>query len=102
MKQQETSSLANSSLTAPSLSWCPTGVCLRTHSQVVSLVCSVVDGQLGAQVADVGIRSVLQQDVDAVWVPRACGVVQDAVAVWCLGVHVSTLMEWRNESWPFK
>lgn len=58
----------------------------------MSFVCSVVDGQLGAQVADVGIGSVLQQDVNAVRVPRACGVVQDAVAVWCLGVYVSTLM----------
>lgn len=35
-------------------------------SQEVSLVGGVVDGQLGAQVMDVGVRSVLQQDVDAV------------------------------------
>lgn len=63
-----------------------------TYSQVVSFVCGVVDGQLGAQVADVGICSVLQQEVNTVWIPRTCGVVQDAVAIRCLGVYISTLM----------
>lgn len=68
--------------------WCLTS----TYSQVVSFVRGVVDGQLGAQVADVGICAVLQQDVDAVRIPRTCSIVQDAVAVWRLSVYISTFM----------
>lgn len=56
----------------------------------MSFVSGVVDGQLGAQVVDVGIRSVLQQDVDTVWVPRTCSIVQDAVTIRRLGVYIST------------
>lgn len=60
-----------------------------TYSQVVSFVSSMVDWQLEAQVVDVGICSMLQQDVDAVWIPRTCSVVQNAVAIWRLGVYIS-------------
>lgn len=50
----------------------------------------VVDGQQAAQAGGVGVGSVLQQEVDAVWVPRICSIAQDAVTVGCPGVDVGT------------
>lgn len=71
------------------------------RSQVVSFVCGVVDGQQGAQVAHVGICSVLKQDVDTVWISGTCCVVQDAVAIRCLGVDVSTFMQKQKTAMTF-
>lgn len=62
----------------------------KVSSQYVSLICSSVDGKLEGVAGNIGVGSVLQEQLDTIQVSRTRCIIQDCVSIAGLGIHIPT------------